>query len=216
MTGFLHRYFLNNHGKDIHKWLHYFDVYERHFERFRDRQPVVVEVGVFRGGSLEMWRAYFGAGARIVGIDIDPACKAHESEGIEVFVGSQDDPQLLDRIVAKYGPIDIVIDDGSHHAHHVVATFQHLYGHVQPHGVYFVEDTHTSYWDEYGGGLGRAGSFMEFAKGKLDEINAVHTRDAVQPTPFTRETDAICIYDSVVVFEKKPQARRQYLMTGHS
>ncbi|MER8922447.1 class I SAM-dependent methyltransferase [Mesorhizobium sp. M0802] len=214
MGGFLHQYFLNNSGKEIYKWLHYFDVYERHFERFRNRRPVVVEVGVYKGGSLEMWRAYFGEGARIVGIDIDPACKAHESGGVEVFVGSQDDAQLLDRIVEKYGSIDIVIDDGSHMMDHVIATFEHLYHHVQPNGVYLVEDTHTSYWEDYGGGLRRPGSFMEFAKGKLDEINAHHARGAMPANAFTHATDSICVYDSIVVFEKRPQGKRQSLMTG--
>jgi cephalosporin hydroxylase/tetratricopeptide (TPR) repeat protein len=214
MGGFLHQYFLNNSGKEIYKWLHYFDVYVRHFERFRNRRPVVVEVGVFKGGSLEMWRAYFGEGARIVGIDIDPACKAHECEGIEVFIGSQDDPKLLDQIVKKYGLIDVVIDDGSHMMHDVIATFEHLYQHVQPHGVYFVEDTHTSYWDDYGGGLGKPGSFMEFAKGKLDEIHAHHARGALLVNAFTRGTDSICVYDSIVVFEKRPQGKRQAIITG--
>jgi hypothetical protein len=52
--GFLHRYFLNNGGKRLHKWVHYFDIYSRHFERFRDRQPVVLEIGVFGGGSLAL------------------------------------------------------------------------------------------------------------------------------------------------------------------
>ncbi|TPM05943.1 glycosyltransferase [Mesorhizobium sp. B2-3-11] len=214
MGGFLHQYFLNNSGKEIYKWLHYFDIYERHFERFRNRKPVVVEVGVYKGGSLEMWRAYFGEGARIVGIDIDPACKVHESEQVEVFIGSQDDPELLDRIVEKYGPIDIVVDDGSHMMDHVIATFEHLYQHVQPNGVYLVEDTHTSYWDAYGGGLRRPGSFMEFAKGKLDEINAHHSRGALPANAFTNSTDSICVYDSIVVFEKRPQGKRQTLITG--
>ncbi|WP_081709632.1 glycosyltransferase [Mesorhizobium erdmanii] len=216
MGGFLHQYFLNNSGKEIYKWLHYFNVYERHFERFRNRRPVVVEVGVYKGGSLEMWRAYFGEGARIVGIDIDPACKAHEAEGIEVFIGSQDDTELLDRVVGKYGPIDIVIDDGSHMMDHVVATFEHLYQHVQPNGIYLVEDTHTSYWDDYGGGLRKPGSFMEFVKRKLDEINAHHARGTLSATAFTNSTDSICVYDSIVVFEKRQQGKRQSIMTGKS
>ncbi|RWF46552.1 MAG: glycosyltransferase [Mesorhizobium sp.] len=214
MGGFLHQYFLNNSGKEMYKWMHYFDVYERHFERFRNRQPVVVEIGVYKGGSLEMWQAYFGDGARIVGVDIDPACKTHESEQIEIFIGSQDDPDLLDRVVEKYGSIDIVIDDGSHIMDHVIATFEHLYQHVQPNGVYLVEDTHTSYWEDYGGGLRRPGSFMEFVKGKLDEINAHHVRGEMPANAFTNSTNSISIYDSIVVFEKRAQAKRQSLTTG--
>ena len=60
-----------------------------------------------------MWKKYFGKGAKIIGVDINPECKQHESEGIEIFIGSQDDKQLLDKIKEKYPRIDIVLDDGS-------------------------------------------------------------------------------------------------------
>jgi len=76
-----------------------------------------------------------------------------------------------------------------------------------------VEDTHTCYWDDYDGGLGREGSFMEFVKAKLDEINAVHTEGALPVSNFTRSTDYIACYDSVVVFEKRIQGRRQAPVT---
>lgn len=71
--GFLHKYFLNNADKRLHKWMHYFDIYERHFSRFRDKAPVMIEIGVFGGGSLSMWKAFFGKDARIIGIDIKSA-----------------------------------------------------------------------------------------------------------------------------------------------
>ena len=50
----LERYFRRNHGRLIHKWVHYFDIYDRHFSRFRGRPIVVLEFGVFHGGSLQM------------------------------------------------------------------------------------------------------------------------------------------------------------------
>jgi hypothetical protein len=76
-----------------------------------------------------------------------------------------------------------------------------------------IEDTHTCYWDNYGGGLGKDGSFMEFAKQKLDEINAVHTKGALPISEFTRSTDCIACYDSVVVFERRQQGKRQAPIT---
>jgi hypothetical protein len=66
-------------GRGIWKWLHYFDVYERHLRRFVGREVHIVEVGVYSGGSLEMWRDYFGDRCRIYGVDIQPACKTYES-----------------------------------------------------------------------------------------------------------------------------------------
>ena len=212
--GFLHKYFLANGGKRLHKWMHYFDIYERHFERFRCKSPVILEVGVFGGGSLAMWKEYFGPGARIVGLDIDPSCKVHEAEGIEVFIGSQDDPHVLDAIVAKYPSIDIVLDDGSHIMKHMVATFEYMYPKISPHGCYMVEDTHTCYWDDYDGGVKREGSFMELVKDRLDDINAFHAKDAIPITAFTKSTQSISVYDSVVVFERKPQGLRQAPITG--
>jgi len=107
--------------------VHYFDIYESHFERFRGKSPTILEIGVFGGGSLTMWKAYFGPGAKIVGVDINPACKIHEAEGNEIFIGSQDDPTLLNTILSKYPKIDIVLDDGSHKMQHMIATFEHMY-----------------------------------------------------------------------------------------
>lgn len=213
--GFLHKYFLANGGKRLHKWMHYFDIYERHFERFRNKSPVILEVGVFGGGSLEMWKEYFGAGAKIIGLDIDPSCKAHEADGIQIFIGSQDDPYVLNEIVEKYPEIDIVLDDGSHIMKHMVETFEYLYPKISPNGCYIVEDTHTCYWDEYGGGVKRVGSFMELVKDRLDDINAIHARGAIPVTPFTKSTQSISVYDSVVVFERRPQGIRQAPITGN-
>lgn len=212
--GLLHNYFLGNAGKGIRKWIHYFDIYERHLSRFRGTSPVMVEIGVKAGGSLDMWREYLGPGSRVVGIDIDPSCKAHEADGIDVVIGSQDDPAVIDAVLAAHPRIDIVLDDGSHVMRHMIASFGLLYERLQPDGVYIVEDTHACYWEKYDGGLRREGSFIEFAKDRIDDINAAHSRGALPVSEFTRSTDHICFYDSMVVFERRRQGRRQAMNTG--
>ena len=73
-------YFNNNQKRLIHKWEHYFDIYETHFSRFRDKSPIILEIGVFHGGSLQMWKNYFGKGCKIYGLDIEPRCKSLEEE----------------------------------------------------------------------------------------------------------------------------------------
>ena len=110
----------------------------------------MLEIGVFGGGSLAMWKDYFGPGARIIGLDINPACKAHEKEGIEIFIGSHDDPAVLEAIFTKYPDIQIILDDDSHRIDHMIATMAYAYPRMNSRGVYLVEDTHTCYWDEYG------------------------------------------------------------------
>ena len=209
----LHKYFLNNSGKRLHKWVHYFDIYEKHFQRFIDKKPVVLEIGVFGGGSLEMWKNYFGNGSKIIGLDINPECKEHESEDIEIFIGSQDDPNILNQIKSKYPNIDILIDDGSHVMSHMKKTFSEMYNFINENGIYLVEDTHTCYWKEYEGGLGERNSFMELAKALIDHLNAVHTRGAIKPSTFTSSTGSICFYDSIIVFEKSQQGERQAPIT---
>jgi hypothetical protein len=211
--GFLHRYFLNNGEKRLHKWLHYFDIYERHFERFRDKPIRMLEIGVHGGGSLNMWRDYFHSESQIVGIDIKPECLEHAHDNIAVHIGSQDDEEFLTEVAETYGGFDIVLDDGSHVNSHVIKTFGTLYSRVSPNGVYLIEDMHTSYWPKFGGGLLREGTFIEFAKSKIDELNAPHIRDDFEVTQFTRTTDSIIFYDSVVVFERRPQGRRQHIKT---
>lgn len=209
----LHKYFLNNSGKRLHKWVHYFDIYEKHFQRYVDKKPVILEIGVHGGGSLEMWKNYFGHGSKVIGIDINPDCKKHESEGIEIFIGSQDDPNLLNQIKSKYPIIDILLDDGSHIMSHMKKTFNEMYNFIDKNGIYLIEDTHTCYWKEYQGGVGEKASFMELAKALVDHLNAVHTRGAIKPSAFTKSTGSICFYDSIIVFEKSQQGERQAPIT---
>ena len=194
--------FLTNDQRLIHKWKHYFPAYERHLERFRNRDVVLIEIGCGGGGSLQMWKRYLGPHARIVGIDVREECASFVEDQIVVRIGDQSDTAFLDRVIAEVGAPDIVIDDGSHVMDHVNATFTHLYPRTTRNGVYIVEDLHTAYWPGYGGGLKRDGTFIERVKDFVDEINADLSRGAVAPTAFTRMTLSMHVYDSMVVFEK--------------
>jgi len=206
--------FHENPGKDVFKWVHYLPNYEKHFERFVNRPLTLLEIGCLHGGSLQLWKRYFGPHARIVGIDINPACAAHVEDQIDVRIGSQDDPAFLQKVVDEFGPFDIVIDDGSHMCAHILASFRVLYPHVKENGLYVAEDLHTNYWPEYGGGLRAPGSFIEHAKGLVDELNAYHAREQLDVTRFTNSTASIHFYDSMVFFEKARLSARRDLIVG--
>ena len=206
--------FLTNDGNEMCKWKHYFPAYEEHFARFVNRPIFVLEIGVNNGGSLQMWKQYFGPHAQIVGIDINPECANLSEDQIEIRIGDQSDPVFLQGILDEFGTPDIVIDDGSHNMNHVGPTFRYLYPRTSETGVYFVEDTHTSYWDDYGGGLGHEKSFIELAKNLIDELNAEWTRGAVVPTDFTKSTMSMHFYDSCVVFERGRVLPRTAPWTG--
>jgi SAM-dependent methyltransferase len=125
-------------GRLIDKWSHYLEIYERHFAKFVGRDVRVLEIGVGHGGSLQLWKRYFGKHARIFGLDIDGRCKACEEEHIGILISDQASPPVL-------GALDVVIDDGSHRPDDQVASFKALWPQLNPGGIYLIEDCHTGY-----------------------------------------------------------------------
>jgi hypothetical protein len=201
----LWEYFSRNEGRIIHKWHHYFDIYHNHFRRFRGQSVKVLEIGVSKGGSLQMWKSYFGPTATIYGVDIDPQCKKLEEEQIEIFIGDQANRDFLRNLRKQIGTIDILIDDGGHTMLQQITTFEELYPAVGETGVYLIEDLHTSYWQEYGGGYKKQGSFIEYAKEFIDNMNAWHSHDPeLTPGNLTKTATGIHFYDSILVIEKYP------------
>ncbi|HLZ14437.1 MAG TPA: class I SAM-dependent methyltransferase [Candidatus Saccharimonadales bacterium] len=215
-TNPLTEYFEKNKGNLIHKWMHYFDIYHRHFARFRGQPVTIMEFGVYHGGSLQMWQHYFGRKARIIGVDINPACKKFAGKNIEIYIGDQEDRDFLRKLMKKVGPVDVVIEDGGHTMNQQLHTFEEVYPHVTKHGVFLIEDLHTSYWKSYGGGYRKAGTFIERVKDFIDELNAWHSHDgeSFAVTDFTKMTRSMHIYDSIVVFEKDEVAQPYHKMTG--
>lgn len=202
----LTRQFHTNVGRPIHKWTHYLPIYERYFAPFRDRHIVFWEIGSGQGGSSQMWKHYFGPLARIVTLDIRPECTAFEDEQVKVRIGDQSDPAFLDSVIAEFGAPDVLLDDGSHVMAHVNATFDHLYTRMPREALYMVEDLHTAYLPDFGGGLGRAGTFMERIKGLIDEMHARYLPEAerIEASTEAAATRAIHVFDSVVILEKGP------------
>ena len=202
----LEAFFRRHTGRRLHKWMHYFEVYDRHFARFRGRAPVVLEFGVSQGGSLEMWKEYFGPGVRLFGVDINPECKRFEEDGVRMLIGDQSDRAFLRELSRTLPPVDILIDDGGHTMEQQIATFEELFASVQPHGVYLCEDLHTSYWRRWGGGYRKRGSFIEYSKDWIDALHAWHSREPrrLSVSDFTRSAHSLHYYDSVVVVEKRP------------
>ena len=197
---------MNHSGKFVGKWAHYLPIYDRHFSAWKDKTITFLEIGVADGGSLQFWRNYFGPSVTVLGIDINPNCWKHQDiAGASIRIGSQADTNFLDSIVTEFGVPDIILDDGSHQQSHVITTFDYFYPKMPKNGVYMVEDLHTAYWEEYGGGLNSPTvrrTFMNYAQECTDVINARHTRGIIEPEPAMEETKCISFYDSVVCFEK--------------
>ncbi|MEM7139532.1 MAG: class I SAM-dependent methyltransferase [Actinomycetota bacterium] len=198
-------------GRLIAKINHFFDDYELHLARVRRDGIRILEIGISGGGSLELWLAYFGTDASVHGVDIDPAAIENCPPGAHAHLGSQIDVEFLHGLCDRHGPFDLIVDDGSHLVEHQIATFEALYPTMSADGLYICEDSFTSYWPEYGGGVGEPGTFVEYAKRKVDELHAFWVDDgSIEATAFTASTRSITILSGAVLFERAERAAPTY------
>src|SRR5215216_3767917 len=129
--------YLDSHteGRGIWKWKHYSEIHDRHFSKFIGQEVHVLEIGVHSGGSLEMWKQYFGPKCRIYGVDIHEACKVYGDDSVKIFVGDQADRNFWTHFKKEDPFLDIIIDDGGHRFHQQRATLEEMLPHLQPGGV---------------------------------------------------------------------------------
>lgn len=208
--GELAQLFLGHDGRLAHKWMHYFEPYQQHFGRYRGgfvgedghlRPLRVLEVGVSHGGSLQLWRKYFGQQAVIFGIDIDKRCAAVDDSDLEVRVGSQTDRGFLASVVDEMGGVDIIIDDGSHVGEATAVAFSVLFPLLSEGGIYVVEDLHSAYLALYGP---RRKNFIEFSKDIIDGMHAWYYLSPPKKATFAKtQVSAMHVYDSMVFLEKR-------------
>jgi hypothetical protein len=163
-------------GKISDKWSLYLSEYERLFAAYRQRPIRLLEIGIQNGGSLELWAKYFEAAEAIVGCDIDPRCAdlRFGDPRISVLVADANSTLGYKGILERSDRFDVIIDDGSHRSSDIVRSFASYFPHLEPGGLYIVEDLHCSYWQEYEGGLVDPDSSVAFFKLLVDVVNHEH------------------------------------------
>ena len=132
----------DRYGSDKESYHHYSPIYEDLIGH-RDSVGRVLEIGVYEGGSLLAWREYFQH-AVIVGLDIDFSNMAYTVENwtkerILLIQGDQSNPTDLDR-AARFGPFDLIVDDGSHDINDQLSSLLNLWSTLAPGGWYVIED----------------------------------------------------------------------------
>jgi len=215
----LESWYLNyTHGAALSKWLHYFDIYDRHFSRFRGTDAVIVEIGVNTGGSLAMWRWYFGARARIVGIDL---FNSSFMEGNPLYGspdrmmnGDQASPEFWQTFKQLEPRVDILIDDGGHQTHQQLRTLKEMLPHIQPGGVLLTEDVMGSLGAETKGGKKQDNYLSHVINDYLNVDDGLfkfhfsrHLRQANLLPNNIKELFGISFYPMVIVFEKLSRPR---------
>jgi hypothetical protein len=197
----------------------YIPVYERIFEPVRLMPLAILELGVFDGGSLEAWEAYF-PNAEIAGVDLkQPALNV--SNRVRQFEGDQTDTGLLSRVASEVAPngFDIIIDDCAHIGAVAKTSFWHLFdNHLKEGGIYSIEDWGTGYWPTWADGrevvveadaLRRMPShdagMVGFIKQLIDELGADDIKEGYTSPPIRRsKISEISLYLGLCVVRKAP------------
>jgi hypothetical protein len=123
------------------------------------------------GESLFSWAELF-PNAQLVALDYYDKSDIDKPIDCQIYKGSQDDPDVLKKIVDDHGFFDLIVDDGSHISRHIIYTFEFLFPYLSDGGVYIIEDVQTSYWKKFEGGLDNPDSSMNYFKSLLDSINS--------------------------------------------
>lgn len=211
--GTIARLFEDHQGRPTHKWTHFPGLYDRYFSGLRGKPVRLLEIGVSTGGSLEIWRRYFGPDATIVGLDLNPATRDNVDLPNRVYIGHQADPALLGTAIAENGPFDIVIDDGSHIAADQLATLRTLWPALVDGGIYVVEDTMTSYLPGlYRGGYRRRGTAIDVAQDLTDDLHQwAHGRPA---RIGLADLAAVNVHPTIIFLEKAAMPEPRHTRYG--
>jgi len=196
-------------GPGIWKWNHYFDIYRRFFKKFVGTEVSILEIGIYSGGSLDMWRNYFGAGCQVYGIDVQEACKVYEGEGKRIFIGDQADREFWRRFREQVPSLDIVIDDGGHRPEQQIVTLEETLPYLRAGGVYMCEDIHRIH-----------NNFSAYIGGLINHFNSTKVRVPAPeltavPTAFQRDIRAIHSYPFAIVIEKAAFPVEEFVAPKH-
>jgi len=177
----------------------YFQVYEEMFSKYVGKKITFVEIGVLQGGSLFMWREYFGKDARIIGIDLHPNAKELEKHGFEIYIGSQSDKNFWRNFYSKVGKIDILLDDGGHVNDQQIITLSESINNVNDSGIIMTEDVHTSYFKKFGNPSKY--SYINYSKYLVDVVNSRFPDTEIKKNNFRDKIYSISFYESIVVIK---------------
>ena len=207
-------------GKDmphLGKWFHYYEIYEELLEKYRGKSPKILEIGVYYGDSLRMWKEYFGEGTVVVGIDILKACMESDDpdNGVHVRLVDQANHEGLKGVIEEFGQFDIIIDDGCHFTQEQYMSFVCLFREgLVDNGLYIVEDMHSNMWSEF---KNSKVTFAATCHQLVDLMYAAYTK-SVKPEDYYDSDEAnktckmeyyeawvhsIQFFDSIVAFHRK-------------
>jgi hypothetical protein len=181
------------------KWSNYYEIYENIFQKFVNKKIKNVEIGIGDGGSLFMWRKFFGKKAKIIGIELNPEAKKLEKYGFKIFNGDQSNPNFWKNFYKKIGKIDILIDDGGHTNLQQITTLMESLKNIKDGGMIVVEDTHTSFMKNSGFRNPSKYSFINFSRALIENIHRRNPMLKKEMNFFSEKIYSLSFYDSIIV-----------------
>lgn len=201
-------------GRGIWKWDHYFDIYDRHFSRFRGQEIHVLEIGVYSGGSLDMWHDYFGPAAHVYGVDLAPACKRYEDANTRIFIGDQADRTFWQQFKNEVPLLNIVVDDGGHTPEQQRTSMEELLPHLRPGGVYLCEDIfHAD--NSFAANVCAMAGQLNRISGVKDNPKEYERRLAYVTTDVQSSIRSVSFYPYVAVIEKTDHPIAEFTAPRH-
>ena len=204
----------------------FYAIYDRYFSGLSDRAITLLELGVYTGESLKVWASYFRQGT-IIGVDIEKSAADFSSYPNIVFErgdqANQDRLREILRIHAAHG-LDIIVDDASHIGLNSLASYEILFPHLKPGGLYIIEDWGTGYFDDWPDGSHLQGfrpepvdgqiakrmpshdfGMVGFVKCLVDQVAGANVKPSHAAPPTRLGTMSYMhFYQEMVIIEKKP------------
>ena len=196
------------------KYDSYFSVYEALLKKYVGRDVTIVEVGIFSGGSLFMWRKYFGTKARIIGVDLNPDALEWEKHGFEIYIGDQSSEAFWADLFQKIGKVDVLIDDGGHTNRQQIVTSHYAIQNINDGGLLIVEDVHTSYFREFGNPSRY--SFVNFAHRIVDGVNSRSCSLRRTCVEYSSRVYSVTFFESMVAFQIDSRLCKQSIPTSNN
>lgn len=174
--------------------------YERLFKGMRSKPVKILEIGVAGGESIKMWADWFyNKESRIYGVEIENRPLPPFDERTQIFITNAALPNAVFDITNVTGPIDILVDDGSHFVKEQKDALRLWWPHIKPGGVYICEDTHSNYiyptWDT------EEVRFVHSLAEYIDKVNENGKNQSGVPTD--SEIEEIIFRKSLVVIKKR-------------
>ena len=210
--------FVNHRGRNSQKWSHFLPIYDEVILEIKKKfcTPIsILEIGVQKGGSLEIWRSIFGEQAKIFGVDIDPNCATLGLDA-EIRIGSSANKEFLKRVANELGTVNLIIDDGSHDSKQQRIALEVLFPYLSENGLYIIEDLeHSYYWSKHGGYL-RNGSIIERGKRLVDDLNKDYflTPRLRSFKVDTQDVQSITFYQGLLIIRKSQRTKPSIVIAG--